>query len=60
MISAELKGLYSLEIDSLEHYYPENPEDFCISVRFIAGPRGEAGEESFDLRMYAKGTFQGR
>ena len=48
---AEIKNIYSFDIDDLERYRPEHAESFSFHLRLIAGPQNEAGEESFDLRV---------
>jgi len=49
MIIAEVKGIYTTEMDRLEDHLPDDPENFSIVVRAMVGPRGEKGEESFDI-----------
>jgi hypothetical protein len=51
MISAQVKKIYTSEMDDLERYTPENPDSFCALVRAMVGPRGGEGEESFDIRV---------
>ena len=48
---AELRGLYSPDIDDLEQYRPANPESFAFLLQAIVGPNGEDGEESFDIEV---------
>lgn len=55
MIAAEVKGLYSLEVDNLEQYTPDTPDVFLLQVRAIVGPRGAPGEESFDIKVCTPG-----
>lgn len=55
MIAAELKALYSLEIDNLEQYKPDPPDIFLIQLRAIVGPKGAPGEESFDIKVCTPG-----
>ncbi len=48
---AEIKNLFSLTIDDLEHFVPEDSAVFRVPLRLIAGPVGEKGEESFDFEV---------
>lgn len=48
---AEIKNLFSLEIDELEGFTPPDPAVFRVSLRLIAGPEGQPGEESFDFEV---------
>ena len=48
-MKAEIKKLFSLDVDDLTQYIPDDPERFGLSLRLIAGPYSEPGEESFDL-----------
>src|SRR5689334_5239070 len=48
---AEVKNLFSLEVDDLEGFVPPDPAVFRISIRLIAGPEGQEGEESFDFEV---------
>lgn len=45
---AELRALVSLEVDDLASWRPDG-EEWAVSLRILAGPAGEPGEESFDL-----------
>src|SRR6266481_7436847 len=51
MISAQVKGIYTIDMDDLEKAVPNDPERFCVVVRVMAGPRGSDGEESFDVKV---------
>jgi hypothetical protein len=51
MISAQVKGIFTWEMDDLERYVPQDPEKFCVLVRAMVGPRGNEGEESFDINV---------
>lgn len=48
---AEIKNLFSLEIDNLERFIPEDPDVFRVPIRLVAGPEGKEGEESFDFEV---------
>jgi hypothetical protein len=50
-MKAEIKSIYSFDIDDLEGYRPPNEESFSFHLRIIAGPQSEPGEESFDLKV---------
>ena len=50
-MKAEIKNVHSFDIDDLERYRPDNAGSFSFHLRVIAGPQGETGEESFDLRV---------
>lgn len=51
MISAHVKGVYTIEMDQLEKYVPESSDNFCAVIRAMVGPRDSEGEESFDLKV---------
>lgn len=50
-MKAEIKSIYSLDIDDLPNYSPADTENFCFSLRIIASPESEEGEESFDIQV---------
>jgi len=50
-MKAEIKNIYSFDIDDLPRYSPPKPETFSFHLRIIAGPQSEEGEESFDLTV---------
>jgi len=50
-MKAEIKAIYSLDIDDLERYVPSQRDSFSFHLRIIAGPQYESGEESFDLTV---------
>jgi len=52
---AEIKNLFSLNIDDLERFAPSDPEVFHIPIRLIAGPQAGEGEESFDFEVCSPG-----
>jgi hypothetical protein len=51
MISAAIKRLYSPEVRDLAAYIPAEASNFGFLLQVIAGPAGEAGEESFDVMV---------
>ena|SRR5437764_15008385 len=51
MISAQVKGIYTAEMDELERYVPEFRDEFSVWLRVLVGPRGTEGEESFDVNV---------
>lgn len=47
---AELKSMHSYnDPEDLETFIPEDPEVWAFPLQIIAGPKGEPGEESFNL-----------
>jgi hypothetical protein len=50
-MKAELKWVHSPDIDDLENYQPENPENFAFLLQAMIGPEGKKGEESFDIEV---------
>lgn len=50
-MEAELKRLHSPDIFDLEKYRPEDSESFCFLLQAFVGPKGEEGEESFDIEV---------
>ncbi len=51
MISAQLKHIYTWQMDDLELHVPADPTKFCVLVRAMVGPRDQEGEESFDISV---------
>jgi hypothetical protein len=49
MISAQVKHIYTWQMDDLGQHVPADPTNFCTLVRTMVGPRGQEGEESFDI-----------
>jgi immunity protein 8 of polymorphic toxin system len=50
-MKAELKGLFSPDIDNLESFRPDEPNNFSFLLQVMAAPRGSEGEESFDIEV---------
>lgn len=48
-IWAEVKAIYTTDMDRLEQHPPNDTERFCLWVRAIVGSKGGQGEESFDI-----------
>ena len=51
MVTAQVKALVTAEHEPLESIRLKDPECFDVIVRAMVGPRGEEGEESFDVRV---------
>src|SRR6478736_5779588 len=51
MISAKVKAIYTITMDDLEQYVPEDFQQFCIFVRVMAGPLQSEGAEAFDVKV---------
>lgn len=51
MIRAQIRSLYSLQVENLDSFAPEDPENFCVPVRVLVGPKGQPGEESYDIQV---------
>jgi len=51
MITAQVKSIYTIDMNRLEDNPPDDPESFSIAVRVMVGPRGEPGEESLDIKV---------
>jgi len=47
----EIKSQSLIDGGPLESYEPENLENFRLTLRLMIGPRGQPGEESFDITI---------
>ncbi|GIG34835.1 immunity 8 family protein [Cellulomonas pakistanensis] len=47
---AEIRSIFSSDVEDLAEFRPSD-DSFAIAIRFIAGPAGAPGEESFDLTV---------
>jgi hypothetical protein len=56
---AEIKNLFSLEIDDLERFVPNEPDRFRVPIRLVAGPEGMEGEETFDFEVCSPRALEG-
>lgn len=51
-MKAEIKSIYSTEIkEPLTEFIPEKSENFGFLLPMIIGPKGEQGEENFDIMV---------
>ena len=50
-MKAELKYLHSPEIFDLAHFEPKNRKSFSFLLQIMVGPKGEEGEESFEVEV---------
>jgi hypothetical protein len=48
---AQVRAIYTSDMDDLAQYVPPDPDRFCVSVRAIVGPECGKGEESFDINV---------
>jgi Immunity protein 8 len=46
---AEVKSIDTVDGEPLEARPPAQLDNFCVWVRAMVGPRGEEGQESFDI-----------
>ena len=51
MITAQLKGVSTIDMIRLEDYKPENPTCFRVFIRAMVGPRGSEGAEAFTITV---------
>lgn len=49
---AELKGFFSPDIDDLKNFQPLKDDCFGFLLQTLVGPKGEEGEESFDIEIF--------
>jgi hypothetical protein len=50
-MKVEIKVFHSPDVDDLEKYVPEEPDNFGFLLELSAGPKGEEGVESFDVMV---------
>ena len=50
-MKAEIKRLHSPDVDDLITYKPNNEKDFGFLLQMMVGPKGQEGEESFDMTV---------
>jgi hypothetical protein len=48
-MQAVLKNLGATDISDVENYRPDKEDNFGFLLRAMIGPKGEQGEESFDI-----------
>lgn len=46
-----LKRLHSPDVENLEEYCPQDPNNFSFLLQVMVGPEDEEGEESFDIEV---------
>ncbi|WP_218713285.1 Imm8 family immunity protein [Arthrobacter sp. BF1] len=49
-MKAAIRWLGSLDIDDMDSWRPKE-KSWSVNIRLLAGPRGEPGEESFDITV---------
>jgi hypothetical protein len=47
----EIKSHALIGGEALETYQPEDAENFNVTLRLLVGPKGQPGEESFDITI---------
>ena len=47
----EIKSHFLIDGEALESHKPVDSENFSLILRLIVGPRGQPGEESFDITI---------
>jgi len=50
-MKAEIKYLHSPDVDNLKEYQPQEKDNFGFLLQVMIGPKGEKGEESFDMMV---------
>ena len=50
-MKAELKHLHSPDVENLKEYKPQVADDFGFLLQVMVSPKGEKGEESFDMMV---------
>lgn len=48
-MKAEIKGFHSPDVYSIEKFNPEVENNFCFLLQLLIGPKGERGDETFDI-----------
>jgi len=48
---AEIKRIHSPDVKDLRSFIPEEKDSFCVLLQLMMGPKGQMGEESFDLQV---------
>jgi hypothetical protein len=56
-LRAQVKDLYSLDVEDLVKYSPDDPDCFSLHLRVIVGPKDQLGEESFDVEVCTPNWF---
>jgi hypothetical protein len=51
-MSAELKRLHSPDVHDLKTYVPEIADNFAFLPQAMVGPKGEEGEDAFDMFVF--------
>jgi len=50
-MKAEIKYLHSPDVSDLKEYQPQQKDNFGFLLQVMIGPKGEKGEESFDMMV---------
>ncbi|MFL5762443.1 MAG: immunity 8 family protein [Bacteroidia bacterium] len=48
-MKAEIKYIFSPDVEDLENFHPSIEDEFCLLLQLVVGPFKEKGEESFDI-----------
>jgi hypothetical protein len=51
MVIAQVKGIYTMEMEDLESYRPNDFEKFRVDVRVLVGPKGKTSADTFDFHV---------